>query len=543
MKSLFSIFRHSRGAGALPPASPASHKRFAPTFSFSKGYEAVSSPFDQMRRSAVVELQGEDKQLPARARLRLTNLQRDMMRNSPTRVMQDQQRRVNVVGHVGGKMYASFPAAFSAAADEVMAYFNKVWFPRAEFTFRKDFNWLLKTLLTATDVSGNVILVFDDGILTGGNGTGRIRAFEGDEIADVPKVDDYFPKSCVQSQGLVYNNMGMLCGAFVSSSQRGKSVFDPKDGVMSLRMDPFDDNALTNWVVLGDMRRFNQGRAVSPLSSALTTLIDLHETVASEAQAAKYNAQLVAQILHESEDEPGTPAALFGTPSEGGQGQPETEDVVCETLRASQIRYQDMKPKTRLELLDTKRPNANMPAYVEHLSGLAGGSLGMARVHSTLKVQNSYTGFRGEQLMTWLSFEETQRALEREVCDWAARCVITRAVRLGLIKSALPDDWQHMIAWRWPKMREVSETDAQTALAQKFRNGTTSILREVGPGERDKIIAELAEEKRLFDAAGLVHPAEATASGQIKETGENNDEDQADEVPSAGDVPGTPSEG
>ena len=35
-------------------------------------------------------------------------------------------------------------------------------------------------------------------------------AFEGDEIADVPKVDDYFPKSCVQSQGLVYNNMGML---------------------------------------------------------------------------------------------------------------------------------------------------------------------------------------------------------------------------------------------------------------------------------------------------------------------------------------------
>ena len=121
MKSLFSIFRHSRGAGALPPASPASNKRFAPTFSFSKGYEAVSSPFDQMRRSAVVELQGEDKQLPARARLRLTNLQRDMMRNSPTRVMQDQQRRVNVVGHVGGKMYASFPAAFSAAADEVMA--------------------------------------------------------------------------------------------------------------------------------------------------------------------------------------------------------------------------------------------------------------------------------------------------------------------------------------------------------------------------------------------------------------------------------------
>ena len=119
MKSLFSIFRRSSPAPSAS-GSPSS-KRPAPTFSFSKGYEAVSSPFDQMRRSAVVELQGEDKQLPARARLRLTNLQRDMMRNSPTRVMQDQQRRVNVVGHVGGKMYASFPTAFSAADDEVMA--------------------------------------------------------------------------------------------------------------------------------------------------------------------------------------------------------------------------------------------------------------------------------------------------------------------------------------------------------------------------------------------------------------------------------------
>lgn len=465
----------------------------------------------EMRRAAVVETRGEDWQLPAAKRLRLTNLLRDMLRNSPAFVMQNRQMLVNVVGPEGGKLYASFPESHTDAAREVMDYFNREWAPNAEFTFGRGFNWILKTALTAMDVGGNVALVFDDGILTGGDGTGRIRAFEGDEIADVPNLSDHFPAGWTQSQGFVYDTSGVFRGAFVSTSQRGRSTFDPEKGVLVLRRDP--GAAAGNWTMLGEMARFNQGRAVSALASSLISLIDLHETVSSEALSAKFSAQLVAQIIH---DEPAPREEEDGF---DGERKPDVETVKVEksqALRNIGLQTQDMPHGTRMEMMDTKRPNAALDAYVDFVLGLVGGARGFARVYSTLKAQTSYTAFRGEQIMTWKVFRDMQKELERGVCDWAARCAVARAVRLGLVRSELPDGWERMIAWTWPKMAEVSEKDAESARLAKLQNGVTSLTRELGPGEFARVMAERAAEKRLFDAAGLVYPGETSVSGAVK---------------------------
>jgi len=526
MRWPFDIFSRkggTRGPGnrhaAAPAGQPTGSMPGAAAF-FAAGYDAVKSPFDEMRREATIETKGEDHQLPAAKRLRLTNLQRDMMRNSSTRISQDQQLRVNIVGPNGGKIYASFPDEFKSAAAEVATYFNKVWFPRAEFTYRNNFNWVLKTILTALDVGGDLILVFDDGILSGGNGTGRIRAFEADEIANVPRLEDYFPKSYTQSQGLVYNQVGMFCGAFVSTSQRGSTVFSPKDGVIKLKCDPFDDAATPNWIRIGCMRRFNQGRGVSPLTGALTTMIDQHETAANEALASKWNAQLVGQVLHEagSGSGPGgvAPSAFVDAQAGGDAQAVDVKKVVLERLKAIGVRYQDMPEGLRMELFDTKRPNARMPDYLDYLSGLVGGSRGLTRVFATLKAQTSYTAFRGEQVMAEQTFRDDRKTLERSICDWVARCVISRAIRLGLIRSALPDGWESMIAWTWPRMIEVSEKEAQSAIQLKLQNGMTSLTRELGPGEFAKIMAERAAEKKYFDAAGLIYPGETSVSGAIK---------------------------
>lgn len=514
MNSKRSMFARAFDALRAKKAASPSVRRPA---AFAAGYEAVSAKHTDMRRGAVVETKGEDRQLTAAQRLRLTNLLRDMMRNSPAYVMQNRQMCVNVVGSEGGKLHAAFPPEYGAAADEVMAWFNGVWAPNAEFTYRKGFNWLLKTVLTTRDVCGNVILVFDDGLLTGGDGTGRIRAFEGDEIADVADFRRRFPAGCEQSQGFVYDRSGVFCGAFVSTSQRGRTAFDPASGVLTLRRDPYSD-ALCPWQVVGDMYRFNQGRAVSPLASALISLVDLHETVSSEALAAKFNAQLVAQILHTEDDG----ADVDGAGGFDGEQPTDSGGAVvsvpkCEALKNIGLRTQEMPHGTKMELLDTKRPNANLDAYVDFVLGLVGGSRGLARVYSTLKAQTSYTAFRGEQLMTWKTFRDMQKELERDVCDWAARCAISRAVRLGLIRSTLPDGWERMIAWTWPKMLEVSEKDAQTALEAKLRNGVTSLTRELGPGEFGRIMAERKAEKTAFNEAGLVYPGETTVSGAIVE--------------------------
>ena len=500
---------------------------------FGRGYEAVTSPFSEQRRAAMVETQGEDKQLTPHQRNKLVNLGRDMMRNAPERVAQDQQLRVNTVGCEGGKLYASFPEGYGAAADEVMHYFNKVWATKAEFTFRKNFNWILKTALTAQDVGGNVVLVFDDGILTGGSGTGRVRGFEADEIADIPPVEfeKRFPKGWTQSRGFVYNQCGMFCGLFVSTSQRGRAVFDPSAGFLTLRLDPFDDETTPNFILLGDMRRFNQGRAVSPLVSALTALVDLHETVASAAQAAKLNAQLVGQILESETADPEEDMSGFDDRevADATEALPEQVKFTTKELKAIGAHFDKMPPGLKIELLDTKRPNLNIIAYVEHVTGVIGATRGLARVYATLKAQTSYTAFRGEQAMSEQSFREARKEMERTVCDPIARLVIARAVRLGLIEAELPEHWEEMLAWTWPKMIEVNEKDAQSALKMKLENGITSLTRELGPGEMERILAERKREKQLFDAAGLIYPGTVTAAGQIVGEGGDGDESQDEE--------------
>ena len=497
---------------------------------FGRGYEAVTHPFSTQRRAAAIETGGEDNQLSPSQRNQLVNLSRDMMRNAPERVAQDQQLRVNTVGCEGGKLYASFPEGYGAAAEEVMHYFNKVWAARAEFTFRQNFNWILKTALTAQDVGGNVVLVFDDGILTGGNGTGRVRGFEADEIAEIPQVEfeKRFPKGWSQSRGFIYNASGMFCGLFASTSQRGRSVFDPAAGFITLRLDPFDDAALPNFLLLGDMRRFNQGRAVSPLVSALTALVDLHETVASEAQAAKLNAQMVGQILETPEADPEDDDAGFEDVSaakDATQALPETRTFSTKELKAIGAHFDKLPPGLKIDLLDTRRPNLNIIAYVEHVTGVIGATRGLARVYSTLKAQTSYTAFRGEQAMSEQSFRESRKELERTVCDPIARLVISRAVRLGLIEAELPEHWEEMIAWTWPKMIEVNEKDAQGALKMKLENGVTSLTRELGPGEMERILAERKREKELFDDAGLIYPGTVTSSGQIVGEEETDDDE------------------
>ncbi len=479
---------------------------------FGKGFEVVTYPYANGRRPTYVERGGEDSQISSTDRAKIVNAHRDMMRNSPTRITQDQQLRVNVVGSCGGKMYASFPPEYKAAADEVMHYFNRVWFTHAEFTFRKNFNWILKTVLTAQDVNGNVVLVFDDGELTGGNGTGRVRGFEGDEIANISDAAfaRAFPKGWCQRGGFIYNESGMFAGCFVSTRHRGCEAFPDEAGAFHcLRLDPFNDGETPNWILLGDMRRFNQGRAVSPLTAAITCLIDLHETVASETQAAKMNAQLVGQILSNASadgDAGEAPQAFDDEIERDTAAKPAEVTFSTRELSAIGAHFDQMPVGMKIDLLDTKRPNANIPAYIEFLTGLVGGTKGLARVYSTLKAQTSYTAFRGEQAMTKPSFDEAKTDLEREVCDWIAVCVISRAVKLGLVKSALPDGWRDMIAWRWPEMPEVDLVKAEDARRKRLENGVTSLARELGPGELEKIVEERKREKQLFEDAGLDYP-------------------------------------
>ena len=64
-----------------------------------------------------------------------------------------------------------------------------------------------------------------------------------------------------------------------------------------------------------------------------------------------------------------------------------------------------------------------------------------------------------------------------------------------------------------------------------MQNGMTSLTRELGPGEFEKVMAERAAEKKLFDEAGLIYPGETSVSGEIKGGGDGEDKDEDEENP------------
>lgn len=507
------------------------------------GYEAVSRPTDRQRKPSFVEFYGEDGILKAHDRNRLANLSREAMRNGPARRVIDQQRRVNVVGTVGGKVTACFPDGFEAARDEIMDFFNRRWAPQCEFTDGLHFNDLLKNVVTSVDTSGDIVLVFDDGCLSGGRGTGRVRAFETDEIANLAALDfgRLYPDGWTQSQGKIYDALGRFAGVAVSTSQRGRTEFTLADGAVVLDRDPLASRLATNWVYFGGRFRLNQGRGVSPLAAAINCLTDIHEIAASETQAAKMNAQLVGQIYETEQnaiDADSVPDAFKRVEADAALGDGEVPpseiddatEFSLEEMEAIGAHFDKMPPGLKLELLDTKRPNTNMPGYLDWLLGQAAATMGMTRVYSTLKAETSYTAFRGEQCLAWPTFEEAQKDLERNVCDWAAAQAVTWGKRNGLIAAELPEGWERMLTWSWPRAREVDEGSAANAIRTKLQLGLTTYRRELGP-DADKLLAEWADEVHAFEKLGIPHVAMQTVAGAIVEKDANAPEQEKGDAP------------
>ena len=502
------------------------------------GYEAVEAPTSKQRKPAFVELTGEDGILTAHKRGRLTDLSRQAMRNGPERRAIDHQRRVNIVGTLGGKLTCNFPGG-----DVCARWFNSTWAPHAGFVNDTHFNNILKLVVQSIDTDGDCALVFDDGFITGGYGTGRVRAFETDEIASLDEKDfkALVGADHTQSQGVIFNALGAFCGVIVSTSQRGRQTFTAKDGAAwYLQRDPFARDRADNWIFCASRTRFNQGRGISPLVAAINTLTDIHEIAASETQSAKVNSQLVGQIISDAKHEvtsasvpdafKAAVAAANAEVAAGGDGaaadgDAEKVEFSLEEMEAIGAHFDEMPAGKRFELLDTKRPNPNMAAYLDWLVGTAASTLGMPRLYAMLRAEASYSAARAEMCLAWTTFEECQKELERTVCDWIGRQAIAWAVRTGELRVTLPPDWHRLLSWSWPKPREIDETKTVAATREKLRLGLTTYRRELGP-DYQAALREWSAEIKEFEALGIPHPALQTVAGAVIEQPTKDEEEK-----------------
>lgn len=482
---------------------------------FGPRYKLVEGTDILQRERGMVEYRNEDEILNAYGRGQMLDLARNATRNSSTFNGILKQFDLNAVGTKGGKAIFNFDNS-----DKIKAEFSK-WTRDADFFDGLSFNTLLKLILKTYMLGGDMVLMFDDGLI---EDSGKLVVYEPDEIGcTTPEaLAQHYGKRATQSLGRVYNSNGRFIGAIVSRSQRGNTIFDPKASYFLAR-DPDASMFDSFWLMPRNVFRVAQGRGVTPLAASLATILDLEDLCGFELAAAKKNAQTLAQVLQSSStsNENVEPPSPFDTDTDFDsmtdeeieaavkeQVDSETRTMTLERVNAAGCIYQVMPENYKMELLDTKHPNANTPQFINWLATKSAAPFGLSEQFATFMPKG--VDFRANQLFSARTFEEAQKFLEG-IADWTLYRWSLWAAKKGMI-GKLPDMFIKDVAWSWPKMDELDELQHQNAVEKKLRNMTGSYADELGPEWRSKLLT-IKDEIAWFKENGLAHPSYSMISG------------------------------
>lgn len=138
-------------------------------------YRIVEGNDALQRAGGMVERTGEDEVFNAYGRGKFLDLARNATRNSSTFNGILKQLDLNVVGTKGGKAIFNFDGS-----DKVRDEFSR-WTRDADFFDGLSFNTVLKLILKTYILGGDMVLMFDDGLI---EDSGKLVIYEPDEIGN-----------------------------------------------------------------------------------------------------------------------------------------------------------------------------------------------------------------------------------------------------------------------------------------------------------------------------------------------------------------------
>jgi len=471
---------------------------------------------NRLRRPSTRETKEESGIYDMTRRLKGCNLGRDLERNySPARGLLH-QFRVNVVGSLG-KIRVNVKGG-----DEAAEWFNGDW--SKDCDFRSDTHWSdwLQNTIAGIIREGDQCSVFDDAVTQ--DDSGKLLTWESDQVvplsADGFKAIEYPGKESddVQDNGIIRDKYGRE-KAYITTGKRGVTVAESADdvtvyprGVARLMSNPF---------------RHNQGRGVPGLMTAAGNFLDIYEILGADLQTTKRAAQQYAYVKRTDAitdyDDPGSAPeylpenmgkATAEVDAEGANISTQTGAKNYERLEAHTGGMTDyLQAGDDVLFPDANHPNSNMPAFIDCVHGMSGAALGVAAAYTRMRADSSYTAFRGDMIMTWVTYYWLQKRLERIAADWVGVKAITHAIRTGTVKKGLPTGWENRISWNWPRMPEVDQVDAENAVALGLKNGTMDFSQLLGPDWERRLEDYAAQISRIRELGLPLGILEAKSGG------------------------------
>ena len=491
------------------------------------GYRVVDQPITRgggpKRPFGRVETVGEEGVLTPYKRQRVISLARDMLRNSPQARGMAKTLRVNVIGDRGklrfyeyGKWYKDARAVF------------KRWARHADFRDHSTFRECLQLAVVTIAFEGDFVVIFDDGCLTGGNGTGRLAFFTSDQICNLDEAGfaPFRAMGFSQDSGVICDRFGRKAGVVVSR-HHGRTE-TPREDAFVLLMDPDDPDA-ASWRHVTRKFRLVQKRGVADAVTTQETVLDSSMMLDYELQTAKAAAANYMLLVDPPEAPKQDAPSLEEIDGDEKPGEESDQARLDPSEFAGGIDYAagrlDTAPNGTTAIFPPgNRPNVNLPAFIDWTNDLAGLAHGLTHSWSRGRAEGSYTAFRGDLVMAQGTFTDLQQFIEDAFSDAVAAWVIERAVRLGQLDKA-PDNWTDSIAWQYPELPEVDEGKAESAFCAGYRNGGRTLLERVGPDWPD-VLEQQGRERKKAEQEGVGDLAIFQSTPGAKTGGENDKDDK-----------------
>jgi len=495
-----------------------------------------SSGSGNKRRKSSVETKGETgKQgiLNPFDRLNALNLCRDAVRNYSSAKSIEHQLKVNIIGP-SPKIQVNTGDEFGK---EVTDWFNTDWAKDCDFRQERRLAKLAQLVVAGRKREGDLLTVFDDNMI---KDSGKILFYESDLICDVSgdAADKIKEKKWTQTDGIISDEWGREVG-YVTTHRRGMSSVPEADATIWTR-DPDDKDANMVKLIREDYRLI-QGRGISPMLSAISDFLDCYEMRSKELQSAKVAASMYASVKRK-EAETDFDDPRFDPDNENPSDQDDSYDPDASTLPEDQdepATYEALEKLTggytnyldkedEIEFPDINRPNVAMKEFLDYVMDQGGSVFGFAHAYTRLKADTSYTAFRGDMILTWVSIYADQKDMEHDFLDWVAVRAIRWNMRKNGFKNEAPEGWEKTISWNLPKIPYIDELKERKAHSEGLKNGELKYSDILGP-DWQKHFEQYSKELEAARGLGLPLNVFETKAGAPAEENENENRGNEDE--------------
>jgi capsid protein len=540
LRTAFSLSKPAQRPAAKP-AGNSSHRSYSsyPGRILAR-YDAVKMTGNRHRR--LMDRGTEESEFLPYDREYAITLGRDMHRNQARYVSLENQISRMTAGTVKCQI-GTKDRAWNAEAERVFNdRFAKDCLLQIPRTYLSD---LCQQLVSSVIREGDVLVVYDDGFA---RDSGKLLTYEADQLVRMDDADfaRLYP-GCRQVSGVILDDVDAIYGYIVSHVRITDDMRVRPNGLWILPADKCLVYTTDQAVLLASRYRPGQIRGVPEMLPVSICMDDSDEMIKSELLTAKMGAKNWATIFESEATQTARTdselTAAIEAQERAGNVDPQTGHLIdpdavpsaaasasVERPHYSSIDDTDsaivtyLEGRDRMDIHTPNRPNLHTDEFFRARNADAAASLGLARSHSEMSVQTSYTAFRGESLMTWESIYDRQKKLCRQLLDWLAVKVIERAIAEGELAPATAEarNWRDKITWSLPTMPHIDELRATEAQGAALKAGLAT-YRDLLGSEWDEKLEQLAREVELIRSLGLPLAITETVSGAPAEPKDNPD--------------------